>query len=147
MPFANRLAKPRRQFLAGLLVFAAVACGQSTASTNTPITATTTPGISSDDIRLPAAWLFIGDQQVAGTLAAGGTPQGHFDPALALPDLKTAILPPAAPVIIAIESDLIQNITATVRPWIPDGTIIPLVDPSARRLQIESERTGNPTLV
>jgi len=27
-----------------------------------------------------------------------------------------------------------------------DGTIIPLVDDSARRLQIESQRLGNPTL-
>src|SRR5258706_6924881 len=102
MPFANRLAKPRRQFLAGLLVFAAVACGQPTSSTNTPITATTTPGISSDDIRLPAAWLIIGDQQIAGTLAAGGTLQRHLEPSLSLAGLATAILPQGPPVTISI---------------------------------------------
>src|SRR5258708_25252482 len=109
MLFANSPAKPWLLLVAFIMVLFAVVCGQPLASPLTPQASTTPPGISQDDVRLPTAWLVIGDKQVAGTLAAGGTPQGHFDPARTRPDLKTAILPHDVPLVITIESNLLQN--------------------------------------
>src|SRR5260370_33478384 len=121
MPFANSPAKPWLLLVAFIMVLFAVACGQPLASPPTPLASTTPPGISQDDVRLPTAWLVIGGEKVPGTLAAGGTPQGHFDPARTLPGLKTAILPREAKVVIATESNLLQGFMATVRPWASDG--------------------------
>jgi hypothetical protein len=96
---------------------------------------------------LPSAWIIIGDQRTLGTLAAGGTSQGHFDAAPILPDIKTAVLPATAKIVIAIDSNSALNITVTVRLWNRDGTIIPLLDGSARKLQIESQGVGSVTRI
>src|SRR5216683_5337064 len=117
MPLAKSPARHSFQLAALVTLVFAVACGQPLASPPTPLASTTPPGISQDDVRLPTAWLVIGGEKVPGTLAAGGTPQGHFDPARTLPGLKTAILPREAKVVIAIESNLLQGFMATVRPW------------------------------
>jgi len=40
----------------------------------------------------PSVWLIVGDQAIPPSLAAGGTEQGHFDPAVAIPNIATATL-------------------------------------------------------
>ncbi|HKZ83513.1 MAG TPA: hypothetical protein VJ793_07630 [Anaerolineae bacterium] len=94
----------------------------------------------------PPAWLIVGDKAITGTLAAGGTSRVHGDPAYALPDLPTAILPADARAVIVVGSQSFKSFKATVRPWSEDGRIVPLLDDTARELKAEVQREGNLTV-
>ena len=126
-----------------MVVLLAAACGQSVTSTNTPTIKDTTPEIIQVGHDLPRVWLIIDNRQLEGTLAAGGSTQGHFDPALTLPNIKTANWPADARPVIAIDSSSVQALTVTVRPWTRDGRIIPLADSSVRQLKIVAENISN----
>jgi len=147
MNFPNISSAQWMRYLACLAFLLAGACGPTFVSTNTSAVSATATTIGQDRLALPTAWLIIGDKHVAGTLAAGGTSQWHFDPALTIPEIKTAMLPAQAKVVVAIETNSLKSFTVTVRPWNRDGTIIPLVDGSARQLQVESQDTGSLTTI
>jgi hypothetical protein len=124
------------------------ACGQPNASTEIPpLLPTTNTSVSQDVISLPKVQLILWNKQFSGTLAAGGTSHGHFDPPPVLADITTATLPAEGKVVIAIESIALQNLRVTVRPWNRDGTIIPLVDSWARELHFESQSIGGTTII
>src|SRR5438093_13167809 len=87
------------------------ACGRSFVVATTRTIQLTTPGVEQDVSNLPGVRLVVGDRQFAGTLAAGGTTQWHFDPAMSLPNLKAATLPAQSTAGIAIDSESVQSFT------------------------------------
>ena len=94
----------------------------------------------------PPVWLIVGDQAIPPSLAAGGTERGHFDPAQAIPNIATATLPAEASAVIVVASESFTEFKATVRAWREDGSIVPLVDDTARELNAEVQQQGNLTV-
>ena len=105
-----------------------------------------TPQPSGDIPLPPPVWLIVGDQAIPASLAAGGTVRGHFDPAFAIPDIATATLPAEASAVIVVASESFTEFKATVRAWREDGSIVPLLDDTARELNAEIQQQGNLTV-
>jgi hypothetical protein len=125
----------KRQVAAVLLLWLILtACGSSTTPVDTQVGPTQVNADGGPQSDLPSAWIVSHATQILGTLAAGGTTKGHFDPAPKLPDLAQVGLIANSQAIIMIKSSSIQEFKATVRPWKADGTIVPLEDPSAREI-------------
>src|SRR5436305_580508 len=69
---------------------------------NTPSLPATAPHGGQVADELPNVWLTNGGNQWVGTLAAGGTSEWHFDPALTLPNIQTPRLPAQTRAVITI---------------------------------------------
>src|SRR5437588_7193109 len=81
------LRLPALLLVAGLQWLTLTGCGSSITPAETRVAPTQVSALSSPQSALPPVWIISNGIQILGTLAAGGTTTGHFDPALMLPDI------------------------------------------------------------
>jgi len=93
-------------------------------------------------LELPSAWLIQAHEAVPGRIAAGGIGLAHFDPQPSMPDLVSVEVPTDQAAIMLFHSPSFDNLEATVRPWPSDGTILPLIDETARSLDYTATTEG-----
>ena len=117
-----------------LLWLTLTACGGSATAADTQVALTQFSADSGPQSELPPVWIISNGAQILGTLAAGGTSKGHFDPSPILPSIAHVDLVANTQEIVLNKPSSIRDFRATIRPWKADGRIIPLEDPSSREL-------------
>jgi len=105
------------------------------------------PPMRSVGTNLPPAWLITSAAAFPASVPAFSWGGQHADPAYGLTNLEAVQARPDGRLIVVVGSSAVRQIEPALRPWGPDGRIVPLFDEANRPIRFELNRDGDVTVV